>query len=97
VLAGYFYDSHRTPHVRKQKDGDKYLIQVTHPGQPIPTGSRIEVVGLVPQGVSIGRFSPPQGWTCTPPCPIVGPDAFTCTFVVTTAIPLNGTLPGLVM
>lgn len=83
--------------VRKSREGEKYLIQVTNLGKPIPAGSKIEIVDLVPQGVSLGAFPPSQGWTCAPPGPIVGPDVRTCTFMVTTPIATNGALPLLAM
>ena len=55
-----------------------YVIDTTNLGPAIPGQGRIDVIDLLPQGITVTSISAP-GWTCTPAVPVVGPDAITCT------------------
>lgn len=75
----------------KKHDGNVYILDVTNAGQQINPTGKIDVVELVPAGLTILPFTPPPGWVCPGiTFPVIGPDAFTCTF----AIPAGGIATG---
>jgi hypothetical protein len=79
--------------VKKSHQGNKYIVAVTNPGSAIPVGAKIEVIDVVPPGLTLTVAASNLPWTCTPAGTIVGPDSITCTYSVTTAIPTSGSLP----
>ncbi len=70
--------------VSKKREGyGGYVIEVSNPGRALPAGAKIEMTEIVPQGLTVSAISAPAPWSCTtPPLPVQGPDAFTCTFIV---------------
>lgn len=82
--------------VSKKREGDAgYVINVGNPGRALPAGAKIEMTEIVPQGLTVSAISAPAPWSCaTPPLPVMGPDAFTCTFIVPAGgIASGGALP----
>ncbi len=81
--------------VKKQRQGTMYFVNITNPGQTIPAGAKIEVVDVVPQGITLTVAANNAPWTCGPTGTVVGPDSVTCTYAVTAPIPTNGPIPQL--
>jgi hypothetical protein len=81
--------------VKKLHDGNTYVIAVNNPGLPIPVGSKIEVVDVVPPGLTLTVAASNLPWICAPTGIVVGPDSITCTLSVTAPIATNASLPSI--
>ena len=82
----------------KKHDGNIYTLNVTNAGSQImPTGS-VQVVEVVPVGLTIDSASA-SGWQCPGVLfPVVGPDAFTCNYPIPAGgIASGGSLPAIVL
>jgi hypothetical protein len=82
----------------KKHDGNIYTLNVHNAGSPImPTGS-VQVVEVVPAGLTIDWASM-TGWQCPGAVfPVVGPDAFTCNYQIPAGgIAANANLPPIVL
>jgi hypothetical protein len=82
----------------KKREGSYYTLDVTNAGQPISPSGSIQVVEIVPSGLTItAPPNAPNPWTCTGSFPMVGPDAFTCTYPINAVIPAGQHLPQIVL
>jgi hypothetical protein len=77
----------------KKHDGSTYTLDVTNAGAPISPSGSIQVVEVVPPGLTIGGIGAPNPWTCTGSFPMTGPDAFTCTYPINAVIATGQHLP----
>jgi hypothetical protein len=73
----------------KKHDGGAYFLNVHNNGSPIMPTGKVDVVEIIPAGLTIHSF-PPSPWTCTGSLPVVGPDSFTCSY----QIPAGGIATG---
>jgi hypothetical protein len=81
----------------KKHDGNVYILNVFNAGQQINPTGRVDVVEIVPVGLTITSF-PGAPWTCTGSPPVVGPDAFTCSYQVPPGgVAANSSLPPIVL
>jgi hypothetical protein len=81
----------------KKHEGSAYTLDVTNAGQAISPSGSIQVVELIPPGLTIAGIGAPSPWTCTGSFPMVGPDAFTCTYPINAVIPMGQHLPQIVL
>lgn len=65
----------------KRQEGSTYTLSVKNKGSAIIGLAKIEVVELVPPGLTVTNINAP-GWTCSPAAPVVGPDAITCSYII---------------
>jgi hypothetical protein len=65
----------------KSQHGSTYTLSVKNKGSTISGLAKIEVVELVPPGLTVTNINAP-GWTCSPATPVVGPDAITCSYFI---------------
>lgn len=81
----------------KKHDANLYILNVTNAGQPISPSGKVDVTEIVPAGLTIDSATG-TSWTCPGVVfPVVGPDAFTCTYPIpNTGIP-TGNLPPIVL
>jgi hypothetical protein len=76
----------------KKRDGGTYILNVTNAGQPISPPGKIDVLEIVPAGLTVIAASGAP-WTCPGVIfPVIGPDAFTCSYQISAVIP-TGPLP----
>ena len=77
--------------VRNQTGGSSYLVSVVNKGAALESSERsevsIELVDLVPPGVTVTHINAAQPWACAPlaplpALPLTGPGAISCTFKV---------------
>lgn len=81
----------------KKHDGNVYILNVHNNGQQIMPTGHVDVVEVVPAGLTITTF-PPGPWTCTGSLPVVGPDSFTCSYQIPSGgIPANSNLPQIIL
>jgi hypothetical protein len=82
----------------KKHEGSAYTLDVTNNGSPLSPSGKIDMVEIVPAGLTITGANLPSGWTCPGVSfPVNGPDAFTCTFAITTTIATGQHLPQIVL
>jgi hypothetical protein len=82
----------------KKHDGNIYTLNVHNAGSQIMPTGHVDVVEVVPAGLIIDSASGAP-WQCPGVVfPVVGPDAFTCTYQIPPGgIPANGNLPPIVL
>jgi hypothetical protein len=81
----------------KKHDGNVYLLNVHNAGSQIMPTGHVDVVEVVPAGLTITSF-PGLPWTCTGVLNVVGPDSFTCSYQIPSGgIPANSNLPPIVL
>jgi hypothetical protein len=77
----------------KKREGSAFILTVHNAGQQIMPTGKVDVVEVVPAGLTITSF-PSGPWTCTGVLPVVGPDSFTCSYQIPSGgIPANSNLP----
>lgn len=82
----------------KKHDGNVYILNVTNAGSTIMPTGHVDVVEVIPAGLTVLPFTPPSGWTCPGLVfPVVGPDSFTCSFQIPAAGIPTGPLPAIVI
>jgi hypothetical protein len=82
----------------KKHDGNVYILHMHNAGPQIPSPGKVDVVEVVPAGLTITSF-PGAPWSCNAgPAPVVGPDSFTCSYQIPTGgIAANSDLPQIVL
>jgi hypothetical protein len=81
----------------KKHDGNVYSLNVHNNGQQIMPTGHVDVVEVVPAGLTITSF-PSGPWTCTGLLPVVGPDSFTCSYQIPGGgIAVGANLPQIVL
>jgi hypothetical protein len=81
----------------KKHDGNTYGLNVHNAGQQIMPTGHVDVVEVVPAGLTITTF-PPGPWTCTGLLPVVGPDSFTCSYQIPSGgIAAGANLPQIIL
>jgi hypothetical protein len=81
----------------KKHDGNVYILNVHNNGSQIMPTGKVDVVELVPAGLTITSF-PSGPWACNGSLPVVGPDSFTCSFSIPGGgIPANSNLPPIML
>lgn len=82
----------------KKHDGNIYTLNVHNAGSQIMPTGHVDVVEVVPAGLIVNSASGAP-WQCPGVVfPVVGPDAFTCTYQIPPGgIPANGNLPAIVL
>jgi hypothetical protein len=81
----------------KKHDGNVYFLNVHNNGQQIMPAGHVDVVEVVPVGLTILSF-PGGPWTCTGSLPVIGPDSFTCSYQIPGGgIAANSDLPQILL
>ena len=81
----------------KKHEGSAYTLDVHNNGQQIMPTGHVDVVEVVPAGLTITSF-PSGPWTCTGLLPVVGPNSFTCSYQIPSGgIAANSNLPQIVL
>lgn len=82
----------------KKREGSAYILNVHNNGSQIMPTGHVDVVEVVPAGLTITSF-PGNPWTCTGgPPPVVGPDSFTCSYQIPSGgIAAGADLPQIVL
>jgi hypothetical protein len=82
----------------KKHEGSVYTLDVTNAGTQISPSGKIDVVEVVPAGLIILGANVPAPWQCPGVTfPVIGPDAFTCTYPINAVIQHNQHLPQIVL
>ena len=82
----------------KKHDGNVYILNVHNNGSQIMPTGHVDVVEVVPVGLTITSFPTNPPWTCTGSLPVVGPDSFTCSYQIPGGgIAPNANLPPIVL
>ena len=81
----------------KKHDGNVYILNVQNAGSPIMPTGHVDVVEVVPAGLIItGDSGTP--WQCPGVVfPVIGPDAFTCSYQIPAGGIPTGPLPPLML
>jgi hypothetical protein len=81
----------------KKHDGNVYILNVHNNGSQIMPTGHVDVVEVVPAGLTITTF-PPGPWTCTGLLPVIGPDSFTCSYQIPSGgIAAGANLPQIIL
>jgi hypothetical protein len=82
----------------KKHDGNVYLLNVHNAGSQIMPTGHVDVVEVVPAGLTITSFPTTPPWVCTGLLPVVGPDSFTCSYQIPSGgIAANSNLPQIIL
>jgi hypothetical protein len=80
----------------KTRTKNSYTLSVTNAGAALPAGSVVQVLELVPSGLTMSVPPVSGPWACSPSGPVQGPDAVTCTMTVGAGgIATGGSLPSI--